>query len=424
MFENYNLRSIRAKQGFTTTDSAFSKFIEGKQFSATNRGREFGGYVMDIFSRYNTYVETAKQSRDDSPTYYPLSEALKGREFKFVEENEQEYAPGHLHQEQDEVYQYHNIYCNSLMSERASAADVDEHTIYNIASEMAKLRQRDSSAAKEVVTDMQIAKDAFESGTPTPKKRPTAVVQNIQFGAAGLGGNLSGSIPGWLSYDAPGQTVVVTEAEVQAAIIPLRDQNLRWVYNARFIRDNDFFDIKQMACDVLKRLVVGPFEYLVKDVTPATFMNVLRGLVIGEAQTSTQRAAELCAFINGIPLDAPPGFVAQTHPLLLQHHDIPAFMDAMEAKFKCLRALDVADEYKIHADLFLKTIMMFIGPFISSLTERYHRKLGTSQPFDLKELKGLLYTYETSRYLDRSKSTAFMAASALAHTRPGTVGRH
>ena len=151
MFEKYNLRSIRAKQGFTITDNAFSKFIEGKQFSATNRGREFGGYVMDIFSRYNTYVETAKQSRDDSPTYYPLSEALKGREFKFVEENEQEYAPGHLHQEQDEVYQYHNIYCNSLMSERASAADVDEHTIYNIASEMAKLRQRDSSAAKEVV---------------------------------------------------------------------------------------------------------------------------------------------------------------------------------------------------------------------------------------------------------------------------------
>ena len=199
MFEKYNLRSIRAKQGFTITDNAFSKFIEGKQFSATNRGREFGGYVMDIFSRYNTYVETAKQSRDDSPTYYPLSEALKGREFKFVEENEQEYAPGHLHQEQDEVYQYHNIYCNSLMSERASAADVDEHTIYNIASEMAKLRQRDSSAAKEVVTDMRIAKDAFESGTPTPKKRPTAVVQNIQFGAAGLGGNLSGSIPGWLS---------------------------------------------------------------------------------------------------------------------------------------------------------------------------------------------------------------------------------
>jgi len=139
MFEKYNLRSIRAKQGFTITDNAFSKFVEGKQFSAANRGREFGGYAMDIFSRYNTYVETAKQSRDDSPTYYPLSEALKGREFKFVEENEQEFAPGHLHQEQDEVYQYHNIYCNSLMSERASAADVDEHTIYNIASEMAKL---------------------------------------------------------------------------------------------------------------------------------------------------------------------------------------------------------------------------------------------------------------------------------------------
>jgi hypothetical protein len=147
-------------------------------------------------------------------------------------------------------------------------------------------------------------------------------------------------------------------------------------------------------------------------------MNVLRGLVIGEAQTSTQRAAELCAFINGIPLDAPPGFVPQTHPLLLQHHDIPAFMGAMESKFKCLRALDVADEYKIHADLFLKTIMMFIGPFINSLTERYHRKLGTSQPLDLMELKGLLQTYETSRYLDRSKSTAFMAASLVKEMPP------
>jgi hypothetical protein len=121
-------------------------------------------------------------------------------------------------------------------------------------------------------------------------------------------------------------------------------------------------------------------------------------------QTSThQRAAELTAFINGIPLDAPPGFVAQTHPLLLQHHDIPAFMDAMESKFRSLRALGVADEYKMHADLFLNTIMMFIGPFISSLTERYHRKLGTSRPFDLMELKGLLRTYETSRYLDRDR---------------------
>ena len=103
LFEKYNLRSIRAKQGFTITDNAFSKFIEGKQFSAANRGREFGGHVMHIFSRYNTYVETARQSREDSPSYYPLSEALKGREFKFVEENEQEFAPGHLHQEQDEV---------------------------------------------------------------------------------------------------------------------------------------------------------------------------------------------------------------------------------------------------------------------------------------------------------------------------------
>jgi hypothetical protein len=39
MFEKYNLRGIRAKQGFTTTDNAFSKFVEGKQFSAANRGR-------------------------------------------------------------------------------------------------------------------------------------------------------------------------------------------------------------------------------------------------------------------------------------------------------------------------------------------------------------------------------------------------
>jgi hypothetical protein len=46
-----------------------------------------------------------------------------------------------------------------------------------------------------------------------------------------------------LSYDGPGKTVVVTGAEVQAAIITLRNQNLKWVYNARSIRDNDFFDI-------------------------------------------------------------------------------------------------------------------------------------------------------------------------------------
>jgi hypothetical protein len=115
----------------------------------SNRGREFGGHIVDIFSRYNAYVETARQSREDSPTYHPLSEALKGREFKFVEENEQEVAPGHLRQEHDEVYQYHSEYCNSLMCEKSTAAEVDEHTIYNIASEMAKLRKRDSSAAKQ-----------------------------------------------------------------------------------------------------------------------------------------------------------------------------------------------------------------------------------------------------------------------------------
>jgi hypothetical protein len=112
--------------------SAFSKFIAGKQFSAANRGRELGEHVMDIFSRYTTYVETARQSRDDSPTYYPLSCAtLKGRDFKSVEANEQEIAPVHLRQEEhDEVYQYHSEHCNSLMCERAAAADVDEHTIY------------------------------------------------------------------------------------------------------------------------------------------------------------------------------------------------------------------------------------------------------------------------------------------------------
>jgi hypothetical protein len=38
---------------------------------------------------------------------------------------------------------------------------MSEHTIYNTALEMAKLRKRDPSAAKEVVADMQIAKNAF-----------------------------------------------------------------------------------------------------------------------------------------------------------------------------------------------------------------------------------------------------------------------
>jgi hypothetical protein len=101
-----------------------------------------------------------------------------------VEENEQEVAPGHLRQERDEVYQYRSEYCISLMCEKATAADVDEHTIYNMASEMALLRKRDPSGAKEVVADMQIEKNAFGSGTPTPKKKTTAVVQHMQFGAA------------------------------------------------------------------------------------------------------------------------------------------------------------------------------------------------------------------------------------------------
>jgi hypothetical protein len=35
----------------------------------------------------------------------------------------------------------HSEYCNSLMCEKATAAEVDEHTIYNTASEMAKLRK-------------------------------------------------------------------------------------------------------------------------------------------------------------------------------------------------------------------------------------------------------------------------------------------
>ena len=66
------------------------------------------------------------------------------------------------------------------------------------------------------------------------------------------------------------------EEQVQLEIAILKGPHVKWVWNRRFIKDNDFLDIRRTACNVLKEFVTGSSEYLVADVTPANFEQKLR----------------------------------------------------------------------------------------------------------------------------------------------------
>jgi hypothetical protein len=54
-----------------------------------------------------------------------------------------------------------------------------------------------------------------------------------------------------------------------------------WVWNIRYIPDQEFLDMMRQACTVLKMVVTGHWAFMVKKLTPLSFLKVLRTLVIG-----------------------------------------------------------------------------------------------------------------------------------------------
>jgi hypothetical protein len=48
-------------------------------------------------------------------------------------------------------------------------------------------------------------------------------------------------------------------------------------------------------------------------------------------------------------------------------HDLPALLEALKSTFDELAELDVATEYKMHPDLFLKTTMRIIRPYMNGV---------------------------------------------------------
>jgi hypothetical protein len=171
------------------------------------------------------------------------------------------------------------------------------------------------------------------SGTPAPAHRigqAGGVAQNL-FGGVFNGQGNPDTPQVMAHFDPALQLPGDFEAQVRMEIGILKGPHgVKWVWNRRFIRDSDFLDIRRTACDVLKDLVTGPFEYLhghlVADVAPANFEQKPRQLVVGHIQNATQQANKLNCEIIGCSEGAELGFQYGTHPLLKNKHDIPAFL--------------------------------------------------------------------------------------------------
>jgi hypothetical protein len=101
---------------------------------------------------------------------------------------------------------------------------------------------------------------------------------------------------------------------------PLRGNRIDWVWNTRFIPDQEFLDMMRQACTVLKMVATGHWAFMmVKKLTPLNFLEVLRALVIGEERDNVQQAAKLKSITTGVPLNAPEGFVPQGASPPAQH---------------------------------------------------------------------------------------------------------
>ena len=288
---------------------------------------------------------------DDSEKHHPLAIALKGRYFEHCVANEREQCPRYLklnkHGGNYETYQYFIDTGESLICTNCKNNELpSEATYLGIASEIVKKRLRAGATIEAQTSNAQLVRDNFSSGTPASAHQigqSGGVAQNL-FGG-GFYGQGNPDSPQMRTHFDPALFLPANfEAQVQMEVGILKGPHVKWVWNRRYIRDNDFLDIRRTACSVLKDLVTGPFEYLVSDVTPANFETKLRQLVVGHIQNAAQQANELNCEIIGCSEGAELDFQYGAHPLLKNKHDIPAFLEIQKAKFEELKALDVDTE--------------------------------------------------------------------------------
>jgi hypothetical protein len=288
-----------------------------------------------------------------------------------------------------ELYQYYPDKQESLICLEATYAEVNQSSLWNTASEMVKERLRTDSAVVKATSDLQIANDRFDSGTPAPPQRlggaAEGAAQNL-FGA-GAFGNAPPNTPFCKAHFDPDLPTLPDDYNraAELAMGPLRSQNIQWVHNTRWIKDTEFLEMRHQACDVLKMLVAAPWDHLVKDVTPVDFLEAaVRHLVMGDERSAVQQAEKLQGKTTGVPLNSPIGFVPQAHPLLQCLHDIPTFLEAPRRHFDALKALSVATEYKMRPHRFLKIVMRFVGPPLKDVHGRYLREIRSFTFEDLK----------------------------------------
>jgi hypothetical protein len=67
----------------------------------------------------------------------------------------------------------------------------------------------------------------------------------------------------------------------------------------------------------------------------------------------------------------------------------------------------------MHTDLFLKTTMRIIQPYMHDVHDRYLRKQSSEHPFTFEELQGVMRSYEGNGYLDRSRGPIGAKAAAV-----------
>jgi hypothetical protein len=85
------------------------------------------------------------------------------------------------------------------------------------------------------------------------------------------------------------------DMRVQLEMGPLRGNRIDWVWNTRYIPDQEFLDMMRQACTVLKMVVTGHWAFMVKKLTPQNFLKVLfwrPGRVYFLAKATVERVSE------------------------------------------------------------------------------------------------------------------------------------
>jgi hypothetical protein len=125
-------------------------------------------------------------------------------------------------------------------------------------------------------SQLRIANENFASGTPAPAHctNPPGVntVQNL-FGGGGAAGRASADTPSMKSHPDPARAPPADfDMRVQLETGPLRGNRIDWVWNTRFIPDQEFLDMMRQACTALKMMATtGHWAYMVKKLPPLNF---------------------------------------------------------------------------------------------------------------------------------------------------------